>query len=1196
MTDIYDADPAREVTFTGPTGINADAQFRRPAVTPFLRPLPNKIKLRTTLEDFDSSAVDGAFKPRTLSANYWNSHAGLAIPHDGIDLTHQIIGVHPLGIHQEDLTCGRKWVVSQGKVEFKICRPWKHHTLLLQPAAAANAAVIVDRNVVAATENINQFFPTLDPKTKVTLGSDARAQVSRLAGQNYELSRIFWRMASLYVAKAWGEKRNIRVSSIAQLSEVHVVEIRDAGAWAPTLGMRGFNWVTYHAHTDNILGPADALSVLSLATAVAPELVADNGEPMPAILNIYPDIPHARVLFITGYGNLARDKFSSLSAAQVWDIIVDYALQCGDVAHLMEMIETISGMIYAPTSDVIAPFYANRVHIGLPPAEMEPCLLLPLSTKSLAYGESSVYVEAPHIKQHIFDATCTNMALALAIKQVAFIAGFGFSFYRQHTTAREKVAMMHAKLAVTPIVAAGERILNAIGIDGTVGRSLMHMSYNPQSFEEVWDWYDDSRALLWEEALPLIDKVPYNCSVLAKLKPLAVSGGQIAVDHWYGVGAVPDAMSSVDAVNSMALLKGVEFGWQVELPSHSSVRWYPETRSTMIDGKPSDWNHCERALVDDFVVSTVFKFTSLMSIAQSKVVQPILAGMNWFVGQSSERPLPSLVLPRRLYGPTHWPGPVPDPYPPNVPAPPAPGGGGPMGAPPHPPRPPPSPPHSTGSHDDYWDEDKGARETKDHSEPTSGTVHDTGRPTVRGNAPEVQAATGKGVPPSDDYVVSPPKRGLVSDVMKLEHQRRCDVLSWLMDASEDDRVKGLCSTILKLYAKQHEVQLPDEALTPDLSADICQFIRDVNWTPTFWRIKPSMRCGAAKNLTRVLGDLVPQMKTTALQAEFQRLKHHMEARASALALNPALSVGEIQFELESAAKDKHAAACRAAVAGQRPEPTYVGPAPNLMSALDQFDKLPREQRMAAIEKMMMSGRTAIDLIARAAPARSTNQSNPDLMKRALEQADAARKRAEAEEFTGLVEMFVGMISSDNDCEGDPSTMREMLTGSLGVEDLPPALEEALSGWKTRWDAHHHQGQSVVDDWTKLAKDDAAVDPGIPPPNPALDSASDPNADTLAGDSAGLRPRDVLAPIHTAIPPGSAAPQIGGVDSRAADFGDSGSRSGPSQSARQPGQPTPGDAGSPPIAASVPTGGSTQPTPSGTESRTGPAPTLDFRTG
>lgn len=615
-----------------------DSEWIRPNVRTFQKKMPPRTKaVAVDMGEVTVRDADCANNAYTSGEHYWKPCFDVVIKKK-MDMRFELNGAAEFPYGEEVITIGRKWRVATGGITFKATAAWKLVSIALQPAVAATAGGLIDRNAVAAAEALNVMFPLADPKNKVSLGTDARAVVSRLSGKDIECSAYTWRLAVLYAAKAWAEKLDIddKLVTASQPSAVDVCNVVTADDWHRNINRTQVNWVSYSTTAYTRLSADEELSVLVMAAQEQPQFVM-GGCSIPSVLQTFPPIPEIKVQFCGGVASTARDCFNSLTSTQVWDVASEYCKQNGDTEMLSEFTRTIFAMLYAPDKDQVAPYFMGAVELPMPQAKMEAAYLLPISQRILAYGEKNDYVLAPDTKACIANGIIMAAMMHLSIRQVAFGFGMGVRMIRKHPALQRAGLLFVGKRGPTPIMLGARRWTNSIISDVEYGRVFIRASIPGAMTAKLFSWYDMHDSLQWEEIMPAVDKLPPNSGLFAYTSPLGIDDiSTLATGDWHHVKSVPKANCSTDAIASLAKHPGIEFAIREFDVASNKWRMLQYNIDKHVNGRTNDWGLHEKVAIENIQLRIHFKFVKTADMRKAYFVDKHHASRSWYMDVSQE--------------------------------------------------------------------------------------------------------------------------------------------------------------------------------------------------------------------------------------------------------------------------------------------------------------------------------------------------------------------------------------------------------------------------------------------------------------------------------------------------------------------------------------------------------------------------------
>nr|CAH2618754.1 putative capsid protein [Planotaenium ohtanii toti-like virus]CAI5383897.1 putative capsid protein [Planotaenium ohtanii toti-like virus] len=595
--------------------------FKVPAIHTALAPLPPVTKsgalaLERNRDGYSDRGISMRLEPWFDSDWRFGADGQATLRYDILHVSHR---------DPKRTRVGRVWKPSKGKVQIVESKAWGDETFTLQPAAAATAGELVDRNVLTACENINAMFPTNNMADRAALGTADTSNIRRLINDPSNPVRMLWRMAIMWWQKAYAEHIGTRVVIEHPLDTTRVRFVNSAKTWVGQIAGGGecnwapltiVNWV--HA-VDTVA------SVLAVAISTQMQVTYAGNKDMPDIFRSWPSIDNLKAMVICGADSANMTLYGSLSAADVWDVAAAWAAQNSKVDLLVEIIEAIGVWVYSPVGG-IAPFHMNSVTIGLPAARMRSNFMAPIATKRYEWGEQSGLVHQPPIEKLLLEGLLLNAAWSAATRHVAHLHGLSHPQFLSGGVYRTARSLFALGSGTSSIMMQSEALLNSLGLEGQIGRILNKVGMNENTLSNVEKWCANSDGVQWEEIMPSMPQMPETSALVGLLHPVKLKREQTVYTYkWYTARDLDGVTSPAAAYVALAQLGAASFGMQYYVPAYGHYTWAHSNVAKNYRGVSSDWAFMQPMSFQSVVVETSYYFKDSDGIARAMVGDQLMA-------------------------------------------------------------------------------------------------------------------------------------------------------------------------------------------------------------------------------------------------------------------------------------------------------------------------------------------------------------------------------------------------------------------------------------------------------------------------------------------------------------------------------------------------------------------------------------------
>jgi hypothetical protein len=499
----------------------------------------------------------------------------------------------PLGI---DLSY--KLFITRGgsvKVEHQLGRVWQMHypavfrflegparmvqRLELAPAYAGFKHGIVDRAALAALAAVASTFS--QRATTETLPGDTRAAVSRLLGRPIELTRLLFRIATLYstaaIAEATGKGLNLATLN-DDVSPRTISTFSDFATSLEATSRTGEQPI--YIGLKSLSEPEIYARIVRILALNHPKFTTTDLEAAPTVAQLWPEIPGARA-YVFG----ATDTYPGLSGAVTARDVALYAEHFCRLYDVRSEYESILQLVLSFTTRPAgsgALGATQQVIFALPPASHSPLVLTPLTQATDVLGDEQptmgLLYPAPLLLQAAARAAVFLTASHLTLQQAG-------GYWLGQPGPPDRSLLANYKQYITMRYGGSGAAHSALRMTEGLGWQ--------RAYSDAWPLFTPASApngclfpVEAEECLPFIDAIPATSALLALLKPVSVDAlvpaGQLLTPlNVKGRQSLTDAHYSVIGLRNPATLHGMRtprgspFAMRRPIQVHESYRRQP---------------------------------------------------------------------------------------------------------------------------------------------------------------------------------------------------------------------------------------------------------------------------------------------------------------------------------------------------------------------------------------------------------------------------------------------------------------------------------------------------------------------------------------------------------------------------------------------------------------------------------------------
>jgi hypothetical protein len=521
----------------------------------------------------------------------------------GIDPRWQIhTAMHGLTVESE--TIGRIWIPSSYPVFYSSCAPWKTFKYALHSGVAPLTATFIDKNTIGAIAVLQHLFPT--STEHIVVSPKTCKMLTNSVGMEVEMSRFLYRMAAFLLVHQYAQHAKISFM-VNDVDNKNVRFIKSANEYTALLAntLAGTtNWAPYRMEESDLSGEI-TLKMMAVLTSSAPRFTSNA--PIPSCLTSWPPIANLTGLLI-GVPSVSLVT-AEFTVGEIWSFISSFCGQHGTLDQFISLYNGIAALMFSPTKDVCPLFNSENLIIRLPDAQMQGCIIAPLSTSAETWTLEPVYPDVPSYKHAVWNGVLSSMALGCSAMHI-----FHYSIMPIiNDELRDKMIptlkiMLQGTREVIRIWSMASKILKSLGLSGSMPRLLSNCTTdsNTASLNKI---LSHENALQWEELFPWIDNVPDYSVLMTKIIPATPKTTTLTTGIWYSPSQVMGSSSAREAMATLSIWgTGIHFAIKKYVPAVSAFNFRAFTITRSYREAPSDYSFAIPTVVEDNIYSMVFKF------------------------------------------------------------------------------------------------------------------------------------------------------------------------------------------------------------------------------------------------------------------------------------------------------------------------------------------------------------------------------------------------------------------------------------------------------------------------------------------------------------------------------------------------------------------------------------------------------------
>lgn len=389
--------------------------------------------------------------------------------------------------------------------------------LPLSPVLAGSASDVKDKNFMAAISAVNNLFSMgTEPKLNATVGSYIR----RVATSAPDLTRFNFRLAQLWWYTSLCELRSMQPDlgiPIAPLE--HMASLTPINGALASIN-HGDHWLMVDA---NVLHGDVQMTCKVLALAATSHAFGRQNVYIPSVVGTPVQLPDIRI----GYcGPEAFQHTNQVpSSHDVWAGAVGWASQVGCCDLFMECVEAISSLLYSVEQNRDSVFSSSHLTLELPPHDSRHYALFPLSLACNTLVDSD-----PPDEADAYTFACSGVVhaqlLNAAFKEAMWALGLGANepslrWTRASASWRRKLLSRTGGHPI-PILGVMVDVLGKLGVNVGISSVLGSAAPHPTYRSDDALFHAARNSASWAELLDLLPAVP-DAAVKAWTTPVSTS-------------------------------------------------------------------------------------------------------------------------------------------------------------------------------------------------------------------------------------------------------------------------------------------------------------------------------------------------------------------------------------------------------------------------------------------------------------------------------------------------------------------------------------------------------------------------------------------------------------------------------------------------------------------------------------------------
>lgn len=444
---------------------------------------------------------------------------------------------------------------------------------------------------------------------------DARHGVHGLTRRPYNAVRLLTRFAVMWLGALFCEEESRRLVLAGYDSAPAVRYIRSCGDMS--IGLTDAidaRAQTLYIEMSRIGRDPTILEVFFAAMVRKPQWrTVMSDKEVPAILNLWPDIPHPQLAI---YG---RDEavlhVESLSAATIWMAIEVFVQQMALRDQWNEVLHSVATLALRPDQDTV--FCGHKaIRLALPESSLGPAALGPIMENARHWEDEAMPVVQPTVPELMWGASARYAIWSLTFRDLCAACGGneGNVFACDVGQAKRIEWTLHAGTTVVASNRICEKTAEEYGWETALGRILRTVcGMTKTALAKAPKMYANTaiahkHSLQWEEVLPYTDRIPEGSAALSLVYParaLSVPGS----GEWTAPMNVVNRHGLSDAMYTMNKYHGCRSGYTIYWRGLQKYKVIGTHVSVNYRGGMADSQFFATYDESGTVVEPVFKFT-----------------------------------------------------------------------------------------------------------------------------------------------------------------------------------------------------------------------------------------------------------------------------------------------------------------------------------------------------------------------------------------------------------------------------------------------------------------------------------------------------------------------------------------------------------------------------------------------------------
>ncbi|GFM95123.1 hypothetical protein MMARV_C010P2 [viral metagenome] len=538
---------------------------------------------------------------------------------------------------EKTLAIGRDWeCVYDGVPTIIEGHAWGNERFALMPGFAGLADEVFDRTTMNALSGL-PYIATTGRQQDIT--PTARHAIRDLLNRDFNGVRYLWRLAVMWMTAALCELQNDDFMITDLQGQATVSDINGMQPLNNALieAAQGRTNVIYIDLSHEYANAQSTLSVLVAATAEAPRMEKRSLGNVPTVSKFWPILP-AAVVYTYGGGAL-QPTTGTMRAAQIWSAAELYVRQHGLQGQWAEVVEAVSVHALRPQGETVWMGHQS-LEMQLPAARMSSAALGPLTQPLRSWIYNDERMPYPEIEELLWDATSRYLAMGLGINYVLARADVDVMELETVDTRTASLLEMfnECSFGATPINIAARDIMTSYGWNDCFGRIFQTCRGLSQSVvsggckSTIATYRKNKYMVQWEEALPMVDQVPYSAGIFATLYPVKPKW-DLPAQRWISCTNIEGRFGTSDAMYCMVQLANVQAGYMRTDLLGQATNYRAMVVRNNYAARPTDHSFMEHTLGHGVVWAPVFKFRTPQAAMEAHLAGQLGDEREWFIDE-----------------------------------------------------------------------------------------------------------------------------------------------------------------------------------------------------------------------------------------------------------------------------------------------------------------------------------------------------------------------------------------------------------------------------------------------------------------------------------------------------------------------------------------------------------------------------------